>query len=55
MNTLHTLFSSLRHSRVARPSAPASMASVWAQNRFRHSMLGESGIHEVMRLFGVGR
>jgi len=55
MNTLYTLISSLRHSRAAQPSAPASMASVWAQNRFRRSMLSESGIHEVVRLFGVGR
>jgi hypothetical protein len=32
-----------------------SLASLWAKDRFRHSMLGESGIHEAARLYGIGR
>lgn len=55
MNTLHTLLSLVRHDRVAGQIRPVSQASLWAQSRFRHSMLGESGIHEAVRLFGVGR
>ena len=55
MHTLHTLLSALRHGRVAQKHRPISQASLCAQSRFRHSMLGESGIHEAVRLFGVGR
>lgn len=55
MNTLQTLISSFRTSRAHAPDRPVSQASLWEQSRFRHSMLGESGIHEAARLFGVGR
>lgn len=52
MHTLHTLLSALRHRHQA---LQVSQASLSAQSRFRHSMLGESGIHEAVRLYGVGR
>jgi hypothetical protein len=55
MNTLRSLISALRHGRAAPHNRPISQASLWARSRFRHSMLGESGIHEAVRLFGVGR
>ena len=55
MNTLQTLLSAVKPGRVAAPERQISHASLWAQSRFRHSMLGESGIHEAARLFGVGR
>jgi hypothetical protein len=53
MNTLHVLLTAIGH---GRPTIrPISQATLCAQRRFRHSMLGESGIHEAVRLFGVGR
>ncbi len=55
MNTLRTLFSAVRHGHVAQQPHTVSQASLWAQSRFRRSMLGESGIHEAARLYGVGR
>jgi hypothetical protein len=55
MNTFQTLLSTIRRGRVAGEIRPASPASLWARSRFRHSMLGEPGIHEAARLFGVGR
>ena len=55
MNTLKSILSALRHGRIAPRARPISQASLWAQSRFRHSMLGESGIHEAARLYGVGR
>ena len=55
MHTIHTLLSVLRHGRIGQKTRPISQASLWAQSRFRHSMLGECGIHEAVRLFGVGR
>lgn len=55
MNLFQSLFSIVRHGHSARQSRPISQASLWAQSRFRHSMLGEAGIHEAVRLYGVGR
>jgi hypothetical protein len=55
MNMFHSLVSFVRHGHSERRGRPISQASLWAQSRFRHSMLGESGIHEAVRLFGVGR
>lgn len=55
MNTLRIILTVMTHRRIARQSRPLSQASLWAQSRFRHSMFGESGIHEAARLYGVGR
>ncbi len=55
MNTLRNFLSALRHRRTAYGSARFSEASARARYRFRHSMLGEPGIDEAVRLFGVGR
>lgn len=55
MITLNTLISAMRHGRTAHDNRPVSQASLVARSRFRHSMLGEPGIHEAARLFGVGR
>lgn len=55
MNTLQTLLAAARRARPGRPFRPVNLASLWAKDRFRHSMFGESGIHEAVRLFGVGR
>jgi hypothetical protein len=55
MNMFHNLVSIVRHDHTARQSRSVSQASLSAQSRFRRSMLGESGIHEAVRLFGVGR
>ena len=55
MNTFQTLLSALRPGGVATVQRPTSQASLRARSRFRHSMLGEPGIHEAARLFGVGR
>lgn len=55
MNTFQTLLSTIRHERVAEKNRPISQASLWERSRFRHSMLGESGIHEAARLYGIGR
>jgi hypothetical protein len=54
MNALRTLLAAVTRGRIARNAHP-SQASLWAQSRFRHSMLGESGLHEAARLYGVGR
>jgi hypothetical protein len=45
----------MRHGHFVQQPRTVSQASLSAQSRFRHSMLGESGIHEAVRLFGVGR
>ncbi len=55
MNTLRSLLSTLRHRRAAHVSTRLSEVSARARSRFRHSMLGEPGIDEAVRLFGVGR
>jgi hypothetical protein len=55
MTMFHNLVSFVRHGQVAKHGRPVSQASLWAQSRFRHSMLGESGIHEAVRLYGIGR
>ncbi len=55
MNTLQTLISAVKPGRTATPDQKVNQTSLWAQSRFRHSMLGESGIHEAARLYGVGR
>ncbi len=55
MNKLFSLLSTtLRQQRPA-SSKQVSEASAKARDRFRHSMLGEPGIGEAIRLFGVGR
>jgi hypothetical protein len=55
MNAFRAFLSSFRHSRVARQTQRVSDASARARYRFRHSMLGEPGIDEAVRLYGVGR
>jgi hypothetical protein len=55
MNTFRSFLSALRHRRAAYASNRVSEASQRARYRFRHSMLGEPGIDEAARLFGVGR
>jgi len=55
MNTFRSLISTLRHRRTAQAVRLVSEASATARHRFRHSMLGEPGIDEAVRLFGVGR
>jgi hypothetical protein len=55
MNTFKTFFSTVSRGGAAQQSRQISQVSLWAQYRFRHSMIGESGIHEAARLYGVGR
>ncbi len=55
MNRFRSLLSSLRQPRAAQGSKVLSEVSKKARNRFRHSILGEPGIDEAVRLFGVGR
>lgn len=55
MNTFHSLISTFRHRRTAQAARLVSEASVRARYRFSRSMLGEPGIDEAVRLFGVGR
>jgi hypothetical protein len=55
MNSLRTLLSTLRHRRSAQATKLVCEASQRARYRFRHSMLGEPGLDEAVRLFGVGR
>jgi hypothetical protein len=55
MTTFKTFFSTVGRGRPVQQNRQISQASLWAQYRFRHSMIGESGIHEAARLFGVGR
>jgi len=55
MKSLRALLFSLRHRRPGRAENPMSEASLRARYRFRHSMLGEPGLDEAMRLFGIGR
>ncbi len=55
MNSLRSFLSSLRQGRAQHSSKMISEASRRARYRFRHSMLGEPGIDEAIRLFGVGR
>ena len=55
MNTLRTLLSTLRHRSAAQAPKLLSEASARARYRFRHSMLGEPGIDEAVRIYGLGR
>ncbi len=55
MNSFRTLLSTLRHRPTAQATKLVSEASQRARSRFRHSMLGEPGLDEAVRLFGVGR
>jgi hypothetical protein len=55
MNTFRSLISTLRHRRAAQAVRLVSETSARARYRFSHSMLGEPGIDEAVRLFGVGR
>lgn len=54
MNPIHTLLAAVRNDRPTQ-RRQQSLSSLWARYRFRHSMLGESAIHEAARLYGVGR
>jgi hypothetical protein len=55
MNTLRSFFSTLRHRRADHAAKWGSEASAQARYRFRHSMLGEPGLDEAVRIYGVGR
>ena len=55
MNPIQTLLAAVKHGPAAHQHKPRSEASLWARYRFRHSMLGESAVHEAARLYGVGR
>jgi hypothetical protein len=55
MNSLRSFLSALRHRRAQHASKWVCGVSERARYRFRHSMLGEPGIDEAVRLFGVGR
>jgi hypothetical protein len=55
MSSLRQFLSILRRKHAARAPRLASEATRRARQRFRHSMLGEPGLDEAVRLFGVGR
>jgi hypothetical protein len=55
VSRLRLLLSAVRHPRAARSVISLSEASRRARCRLRHSMLGEPGVDEAVRLFGIGR
>lgn len=55
MNTFRSILSAVRHARAQRLTLPRSDASIRARYRFSHSMLGEPGLDEAVRIYGIGR
>lgn len=55
MTRFQNLLSAVKLGRAKSPWRAVSNEALNAQYRFRHSMIGEPGIHEAARLFGVGR